>query len=206
MPTKTIDFAALAAQTPKSEAKTRKGPGGTMLTYVDARFVMDRLDSVVGPARWSDSYTVNPDGSVQATITIDGVSKSDVGVPSKIEPAKGAYSDAFKRAAVKWGIGRDLYDEESEVRSNKPAQVEQAERAVVGQTGLTDKQRGLLFAKIKEAGITGDQRKALAFIVVQKHSIKDMTPEDLDKLVAFLDAPRSENADMWENILLASAE
>lgn len=39
-----------------------------------------------------------------------GFSKEDVGVESDNEGEKGEFSDAFKRAAVKWGVGRFLYD------------------------------------------------------------------------------------------------
>lgn len=35
--------------------------------------------------------------------------KSDGGSESNIEKAKGLLSDSFKRAAVKWGVGRFLY-------------------------------------------------------------------------------------------------
>jgi hypothetical protein len=34
--------------TPPSEVKKRQGPGGRTLDYIDARFVMDRLDAAVG--------------------------------------------------------------------------------------------------------------------------------------------------------------
>jgi hypothetical protein len=37
------------------------------------------------------------------------VTKIDGAEPTQIESIKGAYSDSFKRAAVKWGIGRYLY-------------------------------------------------------------------------------------------------
>jgi hypothetical protein len=37
------------------------------------------------------------------------ISKEDGGENSDIEPVKGGLSDAFKRAAVSWGIGRYLY-------------------------------------------------------------------------------------------------
>lgn len=209
----TPNFKALSADTPKEEAKVRKGPGGTQLTYVDARFVMDRLDSAVGPENWYDSYRP-VDGGIEATIFVrvgdDFIGKSDVGTESTIEKTKGNYSDAFKRAAVKWGIGRDLYDEKSEVRQPAPKATpkvaDKVEAAVVGQSGLTQSQRGLLFAKLKEAGVTGDQRKAFAWLAVQKHSIKDCTSEDLDKMVAILDAPHSENPQVWENVELVSGE
>lgn len=50
-------------------------------------------------------------------IQTDGAENTD------IEPVKGGLSDAYKRAAVKWGIGRYLYDMEAawvDVDSNYP--------------------------------------------------------------------------------------
>ncbi|MFD1104199.1 Rad52/Rad22 family DNA repair protein, partial [Sphingobium olei] len=38
------------------------------------------------------------------------ISKSDGAGDTDVEGQKGAVSDAFKRAAVKWGVGRYLYD------------------------------------------------------------------------------------------------
>lgn len=110
----------LNCETPEDEIGYRpanfKDPQGKQLAYVDARYVMDVLDDKVGPHNWSNRYLRNEDGSVECTITIrmadgDYIAKTDVGVPSTIEPVKGAYSDAFKRAAVHFGIARDLYDE-----------------------------------------------------------------------------------------------
>ena len=86
--------------------------------HIDARAVMNRLDEVVGVGSWSDSYQVLPNGrNVQCTLTVCGVSKSDVGEPNDggfADSMKAAYSDALKRAAVKFGIGRYLYDMEME--------------------------------------------------------------------------------------------
>lgn len=84
------------------------------LCYIDARDVMERLDEVVGPECWTDSYCETPKGRVICTISIkvndEWVSKSDAAGDTAVEAEKGAISDAFKRAAVKWGIGRYLYD------------------------------------------------------------------------------------------------
>lgn len=103
----------LGAATPPDEVRQRQGPGGKMLDYIDARFVMDRLDAVVGPGNWQDAYADREDGSVRGGIGIatdaGWVWKWDIGTQSDIEPEKGSYSEAFKRAGVKWGIGRDLY-------------------------------------------------------------------------------------------------
>lgn len=210
------DYTALAAPTPKEEAKVRQGPGGTKLTYVDARFVMDRLDSACGPQNWRDSYR-EVTGGIECTIYINDhdewIGKSDIGTESTIEKAKGNYSDAFKRAAVKWGIGRDLYDETSEVRqatTPKPQprakQVDKAEANVVGTSGLSQSERGKLFAALNDAGVTGDQRKAFVWLTVQKHSVKQMTTENLDKVLEVLAAPRDEHPEVWENVELVSAE
>lgn len=84
------------------------------LAYIDARDVMDRLDEVVGPGHWSDSYAETASGILICTLTIDypgigPVSKSDGAGQTDFEGEKGGISDAFKRAGVKHGIGRYLY-------------------------------------------------------------------------------------------------
>lgn len=90
---------------------------GLALAYIDARDVMNRLDEVVGPERWQDRYEVHGSKTIcyLSVLTVDGlwVTKADAAGDSDVEAEKGAISDAFKRAAVKWGIGRYLYDLES---------------------------------------------------------------------------------------------
>lgn len=200
----------LNAPTPKEAIKTRPGKGKSgALRYVDARYVMERLDEAVGPFGWTDTYRETDGGTIcTISITLDGevwVPKSDVGTPSNIEGVKGRYSDAFKRAAVKWGIGRDLYEDEvAEPQPQAPALKEsEVQPAVVGGAGLSQKQKGLLFARWKEAGITGDQRKAFLLFVVGKHSTKEMDSADMDKAIQFLDNP---DPAVMENIKLASPE
>ena len=120
-------LAELRKPTPKDEVKKRKGPGGMTLDYVDARFVYDRLDDVVGPANWQNIFERDAKGALRCGISIhteDGwVTKWDTGTESDIESQKGEHSDAVKRAAVLWGIARDLYDAKSEARSggSRPA-------------------------------------------------------------------------------------
>lgn len=81
--------------------------------YIDARDVMDRLDSVLGPENWQKDYK-EIKGVLFAGIGIyvDGqwVWKWDAGTESDTEKEKGEASDSFKRAAVNWGIGRFLYN------------------------------------------------------------------------------------------------
>jgi hypothetical protein len=85
-----------------------------VVAYVDARAVQDRLDKVVGPANWSFDWTplIQTNTAITAakgTLTICGVSKSDVGDAGQTEPTKASVSDCFKRAAVQWGIARYIY-------------------------------------------------------------------------------------------------
>lgn len=90
-----------------------KATKGQVLAYIDARDVMDRLDDVCGPAGWQNRYTHADKKTICeiGIITPDGewVWKADGAGESDIEAEKGALSDSFKRAAVRWGIGRYLY-------------------------------------------------------------------------------------------------
>jgi hypothetical protein len=73
---------------------------------------MRRLDAVVGPAGWTfDFELLSPDGKmVKGKLSVLGVTKCDAGEgASEDEVLKSAVSDALKRCAVHFGIGRYLY-------------------------------------------------------------------------------------------------
>lgn len=96
----------------KWKVQTAKQWGCECVAYVDARQVMDMLDEALGPENWQDHYReVAGNVYCDLKIKVDGewVTKSDCGAESSFEKEKGQASDAFKRAAVKWGIGRFLY-------------------------------------------------------------------------------------------------
>lgn len=86
--------------------------GCDCVAYIDARQVMDLLDEVMGPENWQDHYR-EVAGNVYCDLSLkinnEWVTKSDCGSQSNFEAEKGQASDAFKRAAVKWGVGRFLY-------------------------------------------------------------------------------------------------
>lgn len=97
-------------------ARTSDKTKGIALAYIDARDVMERLDQVCGPENWQDRYEFHGARSVcYLSIRTGGewVTKADGAGDSDVEAEKGAISDALKRAAVKWGIGRYLYDLEN---------------------------------------------------------------------------------------------
>lgn len=113
--------------------KSKDKNKASALAYIDARDVMDRLDAVVGAENWKDDYTAESPrkvrkyckktnayyyeeicGRVKCMLSIrseggEWITKSDAAGETNVEGEKGGYSDALKRAAVKFGIGRDLY-------------------------------------------------------------------------------------------------
>jgi hypothetical protein len=111
-------FDKLAAEFPRdavswrAQSVTKDGKKAMALAYIDARDVMERLDGVCGPGNWQDRYEfAGPRTICYLSIKIDGewVTKADGAGDTAVEAEKGAISDAFKRAAVKWGVGRYLY-------------------------------------------------------------------------------------------------
>lgn len=91
-----------------SQDKTK----GIALAYIDARDVMMRLDEVFG-LNWQNRYS-HAEGKTICEIgaKIDGewIWRAGGAGDTDIEAEKGAISDAFKRAAVLFGIGRYLYE------------------------------------------------------------------------------------------------
>jgi hypothetical protein len=90
---------------------------------------MNRLDEVVGPENWWDDYTPLT-SSVMCRLTVrlpDGqvVTKCDLGGCAGMADAgdddKSGFSDAFKRAAVKFGAGRYLYNDGVATLASSPA-------------------------------------------------------------------------------------
>ena len=88
---------------------------GIALAYINARDAMKRLDDVVGFQNWQDEYTETTSGrlicrlGIRLPETNEWIWKSDGAGETQVEADKGAISDAFKRAAVKWGVARYLY-------------------------------------------------------------------------------------------------
>lgn len=94
-------------------AKDPNAPKAMALAYIDARDVQRRLDEVCGPANWQCDYPHAGSKTIcRIGIKVDGewIWKANGAGDTDIEAEKGAISDAFKRAAVLWGIGRYLYD------------------------------------------------------------------------------------------------
>jgi hypothetical protein len=120
---------ALRAPFPASAIKFRVGSvkadksAGQALPYIDARDVYDRLDEVLGVFGWQCEHRPAPNGngvmcalSIRDPDTGEWITKTDIAQQDSSKDdrtaeiaIKGAASDATKRAAVLFGIGRGLY-------------------------------------------------------------------------------------------------
>ena len=92
---------------------------GMAVPFVTSRAIQDRLDNVVGAENWRNEFRVwQESGDARAQLCglsiyleerKEWVTKWDGAENTDIESVKGGLSDAMKRAAVQWGIGRILY-------------------------------------------------------------------------------------------------
>jgi hypothetical protein len=108
----------------KLNCKPWEATQGSALAYIDARDVMQRLDEVMDPSRWQCRYPLAAGELLICEVGLNLIQCGDEGDlisqdtwvwkangagDTAVEAEKGKCSDAFKRAAVLWGIGRYLY-------------------------------------------------------------------------------------------------
>jgi hypothetical protein len=157
---------ALKQQVDPNVIKTREGwrdrNGNThMVEYVEWHTVADILDRIA--PTWEHAVRnvaqIGDMVAVTAAITIDGVTREGVGTGTAESEMgiKKAEHDALKRAAVKFGIARELYQRESEV-IEKEGTAPQSEfpRDPLAKSMadlVTPKQLGMIRALAREAGV-----------------------------------------------------
>lgn len=112
----------------------------SVVCYIDARAVQSRLDDVCGVGGWwNQPPQYGGDKAVNQGITIrlpeaGEVTKWDGAEQTDIEAVKGGLSNAMKRAAVLWGIGRYLYKLDAvyvNLQADKPQDMRGWERSKV---------------------------------------------------------------------------
>jgi hypothetical protein len=157
---------ALKQQVDPNVIKTREGwrdrNGNThMVEYIEWHTVADILDRVA--PTWEHAVRnvvqIGDMVAVTAAITIDGVTREGVGTGTAESEMgiKKAEHDALKRAAVKFGIARELYQRESEViekEGTAPASEFPRDPLAKSMADLvTPKQLGMIRALAREAGV-----------------------------------------------------
>jgi len=150
--------------------KTREGwrdrNGNThMVEYVEWHMVADFLDRVA--PTWSHSVRgivqIGDMVAVTVAISIDGVTREGIGTGTADNETgiKKAEHDALKRAAIKFGIGRELYQRESEVieHTGSAPQHEFPRDPLAKSMGdlVTPKQLGMIRALAREAAVDTEE-------------------------------------------------
>ncbi len=117
---------------------------GLALAYIDARDAYDRFDEVCGVDGWQDEFYDVGNGLLGCRIGVRvrdgewiwkshgaGGRSSGTGLSSQ-DANKGNFSDAFKTAAVAWGVGRYLYGIKSQwVSIDKYGQIKDGMRSIL---------------------------------------------------------------------------
>ncbi|MBQ1385872.1 MAG: hypothetical protein IIY75_03680 [Erysipelotrichales bacterium] len=108
-----VYFRKLFADEIECRVNNIRETGLQLLLYKDARIDMKLLDEELGVFGWKREHTMIND-ILFCTVSIkspsgEWISKQDVGVEANAEKQKSMASDAFKRACVNFGIGRELY-------------------------------------------------------------------------------------------------
>jgi len=124
---------------------------GLAVPYIDSRAIQSRLDDIFGPLGWQNTFTAWQGTAQLCGISVldqdrgEWITKHDGAPNTDIEPVKGGLSDALKRTAVQWGIGRYLYgmegvwvavDDKKRIKKGEQAKLDAAYEKAVQQ--LTD--------------------------------------------------------------------
>jgi hypothetical protein len=155
-----------------------------LVEYVEWHTVADILDRVA--PTWSHSVRgivqIGDMVAVTAAITIDGVTREGVGTGTADNETgiKKAEHDALKRAAIKFGIARELYQRESEIIETagagpQPGDFPKDPLAKSMADLVTPKQLGMIRALAREAGVDPDE---------ESQSIMRVRTEELSKRAA----------------------
>lgn len=137
------------------------------IDYVEWHTVADILDEKA--PNWMhtirDIREIGENVAVIVALTIDGVTREGVGTGSAHTEngIKKAEHDALKRAAVKFGIARELYKREEESAARQQAvhsydAAQMPENPIAASLGdlITGRQLGMVRALAREAGVSSD--------------------------------------------------
>lgn len=109
---------ALSKPLAKEDVELRVGQvtdkGFSLLLYKTARVDVKRLND--SGAIWKNEHKFDDSGNLKCVISVYDaehnlwIPREDIGRESNTEAEKGNYSDSFKRAGFRWGIGLELYN------------------------------------------------------------------------------------------------
>jgi hypothetical protein len=145
----------------RDAGRDHKGNGRTV-DYVEWHTVADVLDRTA--PKWAhsvkDNRSIGDFAVVTVAITIDGITREGIGTGSARSETgiKKAEHDALKRAAVKFGIARDLYKKEvASIDTGVSLEFPADPVAKTLAEMVTTKQLGMIRAVAREAAVDADK-------------------------------------------------
>ncbi|MBI4009139.1 hypothetical protein HY357_02810 [Candidatus Roizmanbacteria bacterium] len=183
-----------ATKTPKGFIKTRPGPGGLVIKYVEVGYVVSILNNAFGPFwEWKiadkeireDQVWVQGELTIKSleglTITKTGfggasIKKSrETGKPISIaNDIKASSSDALKKAASLFGVASDIFYKEMDILEGSPDEVDEE---ADGNSFIKQQLMSKYFAIASEKGYSAEEAKDL---IKTGYGVEHM--EDLNKI------------------------
>lgn len=157
-----------------TDKKTIKGV--SLLAYIDARTAEEQLDDLYGGGNWAfkweriedDKWAIK--GIMTVKVEKDGgwIVREDVGYPQEgkkrsdanaTEWLKDAVSDALKRCAVQFGVGRFLYDAPFLYLANNAEEKDKKKKTMLTYTGNDGKDKVLRITDAGKEKVSTDLKK-----------------------------------------------
>lgn len=192
-----------STKTPKEFIKSRPGPGGTSLTYVEVGYVVSTLNNAFGPFwEWkiTDKSIGNKQVWVEGQLTVknqnDGFEITKTGFGGSLikiskatnEPVniandlKAASSDALKKAASLFGIASDIFYKEMDVLEEVSDIVEIDEEEQLNRY-LHDQLVKKYFATSKQKGFSPEEAKLKIKEVFKVEHMADLSNNQLESAI-----------------------
>jgi hypothetical protein len=134
---------ALSKPFPREKIQEKRGQGGRMMSYISHGLITERLNEVDPEWSWDrvEEHIYYDNGiphcaGVTVRLTVGGIARVEAGGPQRQDgfanEIKNAYSDALKRAAMRFGVALDMweslvdaeYDEDVTLAERVPAPVQ----------------------------------------------------------------------------------
>jgi hypothetical protein len=177
----------------------RPGPGGRTLDYITGETAASRMQEVYKTYDWNVREMVNIDGAIiihgllsvkvgEAYVERSGIGSFQIGErgTNAAGAAKNAETNAFKRAASKFGVGLYLYEKDdgdiptysppTNANFRQPVQFSQNNSTGEGTTGVIE--------QVSRPSVSPDGKQRLGGIKVngQWYNVSSYTPIDLSGL------------------------
>lgn len=167
---------------PQSAIQRQEGHQLLVLPYVQGQTIQKRLDDILG-VYWKDDYesiTVKGKEAIRGYLSIkvgdEWITRTDAAELSDIESVKGGHTNAFKRAAVKFGIGRFLHNVEPKWVRLSPKRLSASDIYVSGKFKINQKD-SFLKGYIQKPSINSDKKETQKSNAISKQNTKNATRE-----------------------------